>query len=171
MVRNTFEFLEVISSVFNHERDFYPEKYFSASTHLQPVTFPGCSALRTSLSVAVLRLSAASLPSSATVAFTHLPNAHRGMNRPETLINLALTSRFFQLDMPRRMRSSGGILTKSAFLHPPPFLSAGAGLVRSGPDQVRHTVSYSVRQPLDFVWLGQLGLSSLLTRLVRCTDR
>lgn len=29
--------------------------------------------------------------------------------------------------------------------------------VRSGPDQVRHTVSYSVSQPLDFVLVGQLG--------------
>lgn len=168
------------------KKKFFPSKYFSTSTHLQPVTFPGCSALRTSLSVAVLRLSAASLPSSPTpaVAFTHLPNTHthRGKNRPETFINLALMnvqSWTCPGTPPQRddLEASrpNQLETRFFFFNPPPFLGAGAGLVRSGPDQLRHTVSYSVRQPLDFVLVGQLGLhccgSSFLTRLVHCTDR
>lgn len=171
-------------------------------TYHQPVTFPGCSVLRTSLSVAVLCRSAASLPSSPppAVTFTHLPNTHGGINGPETSNNLALTSsvlRFFASSPEEFQGRNGDVVppacpasvsgsppdghdhehlpreTRISSINLPPFLGAGTGLVRSGPDQVRHTVSNSVSQPLDLV--GQLGLyccgSRLFTSLVHCSDR
>lgn len=60
-------------------------------------------------------------------------------------------------------------------LYPPPFVcSARAGLVRSGPAQVCHTVGQSVSQPLDFVLVGQLGVLGscccVLTSLLHCTN-
>lgn len=50
------------------------EGHFTSSTYHQPVTLPGCSKVRTSVSVANLCLAAASSLSSptATVTFTHL---------------------------------------------------------------------------------------------------
>lgn len=88
---------EIISWSFPFKVLIPPKGCSTMFTYHQPVTFPGCSVLRTSLSVAVLCRSAASLPSSPTpaVTFTHLPNTHGGINGPETSNNLALTSRFY----------------------------------------------------------------------------
>jgi len=46
----------------------------------------------------------------------------------------------------------------SPSLHPPRFVRlAGAGLVRSGPAQVRHAVGQPAADPLDFVLVRRLG--------------
>lgn len=58
-------------------------QYFTSSTYHQPVTLPGCSKVRTSVSVANLCLSTASSLSSPTamVTFTHLAkNQTRSIN-------------------------------------------------------------------------------------------